>query len=113
VNAANAAGSNLVTLTALSIGTAGNAITLAISGTNPALSGATLTGGTATEDTPTGDAVAIAAQPVPATTPGSMVPIFVEGRFDANGLIWPSGITTIDQKRLAFAGTPLYVVVVL
>lgn len=103
----------VLTLTATEIGTAGNAVTLAISGTNPAISGATLAGGTAAEDTPTGDAVAIAAQPLAAATPGTKGPIFVSGRFDANGIIWPAGIQTIDQKRLALAGSPLFVVVVL
>lgn len=104
---------NVLTLTAIEIGTNGNAVTLAASALQPTVSGATLTGGTATEDTPTGDAAAIAAQAVPAATPGMMLPIFVSGRFDANGIVWPPGIATIDQKRLALAGKPIFVVVVL
>lgn len=108
----------VVTLTATDIGTAGNAVTVTdtVVAAGFTVSAATLTGGTATVEE-VGNPVAIAAQAVVAATPGSKLPIFVSGRFDGtdnapvgNRLIWPAGIQTLDQRRLAFAGTPIFVV---
>jgi hypothetical protein len=108
----------VLTLTATALGTAGNAVTLTetVVAAGFTVSGATLTGGTAAVEE-VGNPVAIAAQAVVAATPGSKLPIFVSGRFDGtdnapvgNRLIWPAGILTLDQRRLAFAGTPIFVV---
>ena len=99
-----------VTLTANVAGTAGNSIALA-EGVTDALftvSGATLSGANAAEDVPSGNAFAIAAQPVPASTPGGWVPIFLSGGFNHEALVWPAGMATLAARKLAFAGTPIY-----
>lgn len=97
---------NVLTLMALAAGAAGNSVTLAISGTNPALSGATLTGGGTSEGIPEGDPALIAAHAMAATTPGKYAPFFISGRFDHTQLIWPPGMENPAVRRSAFAGTP-------
>jgi hypothetical protein len=100
-----------VTLTANTIGTAGNAITLAEAVTDAdfTVSGATLSGANAAEDVPSGNAIAIAAQPVDAATPGNWVPVFISGGFNHEALLWPAGMGTLAQRRAAFTGSPIYV----
>lgn len=100
-----------VTLTANVVGTAGNSIALA-EGVTDALftvSGATLAGADAAEDIPSRNAFAIAAQPVAAATPGGWVPIFISGGFNHQALVWPDGMGSLAQRKLIFAGTPVYV----
>lgn len=101
---------NILTLRANTAGAAGNAVTLAISGTNPAVSGATLTGGGTTEGVPTGGPALISAQPVLA---GGWGPFFISGRFDHKLLIWPAGMEAAATRRAAFAGTPFNIYTVL
>lgn len=98
--------SNVVTLHAVAPGTAGNAITLAsTSGGRVTVSGATLAGGAAENDTVPKRAVAIAAQPAPAATPGVFLPIFVGGIFNHQALVWPAAVGTLAQRKRAFEGT--------
>lgn len=103
--------SNVVTVTANAAGTAGNAITLAeaVADAGFLVSGATLTGANAAEDVPSGNAIAIAAQAVPAATPGNYVPVYVAGCFNHEALSWPAGLGTLRQRKMAFEGTPIVV----
>lgn len=96
---------NVVTVEATAIGTAGNSVTMAKSGTNPTLSGATLAGADAAEDIPNRNAVAIAAQPVAAATPGAQLPVFTGGIFNHEALVWPVGLLTLADRKAVFAGT--------
>lgn len=102
---------NVVTLTAIAQGTAGNAITLAeaVADAGFLVSGATLTGANAAEDVPSGNAIAIAAQAVPAATPGNYVPVYVAGCFNHEALVWPTGLSTLRARKMAFEGTPIVV----
>lgn len=54
-------------------------------------------------------AVAIAAQPVDAATPGTFVPVFLTGGFNHEALVWPAGINTLALRQLAFSRSPIYV----
>lgn len=93
-----------VTLTAIAAGTAGNAITT-VEGVTDAgftVAGATLTGANAAEDVPSGNAVAIACQPVAAATPGAFVPVYVAGCFNHEALQWPAGLATLRTRKMAF-----------
>lgn len=101
---------NTVSLTANVVGTAGNSITLAEGVTDVlfTVSGATLAGANAVADVPSGNAFAIAAQPVPASTPGGWVPIFIGGGFNHQALVWPDGLGSLAQRKAVFAGTPIY-----
>jgi hypothetical protein len=87
-----------VTLTANAEGAAGNAVTLVegVAAAGFTVSGATL-------------AVAVAAQPVPATTPGGWVPVFISGGFNHEALLWPAGMNSLATRKMAFQGTPVYV----
>lgn len=100
-----------VSLTATVSGTAGNAITLVETVTDAlfTVSGATLSGADAAEDIPSRNAFAIAAQPVAASTPGGWVPIFLTGGFNHEALLWPDGFGSLAQRKMVFAGTPIYV----
>jgi len=98
---------NVVTVVATAIGTAGNAVTMAKSGTNPTLSAANLAGADAAEDIPNRNAIAIAAQAVPATTPGTWLPVFTAGVFNHQALLWPAGLQTLADRKAVFAGTPI------
>lgn len=104
-----AASPTVVNLTALEEGTGDNALTLAISATYPVLSAATLTDVAGTETVPFANAIGIAAQPVPASTPGAFVPYYDGGGFNHLALVWPGGVSTLEQRRMAFAGTPISV----
>jgi hypothetical protein len=98
-----------VSLVAEDIGTAGNAITITETVTDAGftVSGATLTGANAAEDVPSGDAVAVAMQPVAAATPGAWGPVRVGGIFNHEALVWPVGLATLEQRKRAFDGTML------
>jgi hypothetical protein len=102
VNSAGTA--NILTLIAEAAGAAGNAITLAKSGTNPTLSGATLTGGAdnageaAMESRPMG----IAMQAINATSVDVSGPVAIGGVFNHEALVWPSTVTTLLARKAAF-----------
>jgi phage tail sheath gpL-like len=107
-----AAGSGTtVTLTAIAEGTAGNSVgTLeGVTSGSFTVAGATLTGADASADTPSNEAVAIAAQAAVAATPGTYFPVYVAGCFSHEALIWPAGIATLRPRKLAFAGTGIVV----
>lgn len=93
-----------VTLTAIAAGTAGNSIATleGVADAGFTVAGATLTGANAAEDVPSGDATAIAAQPVAAETPGAFVPVYVAGCFNHEALTWPAGLATLRTRKLAF-----------
>lgn len=101
----------IVTVTALEAGTGGNTIALAeATATAATVSGATLTDVTGAETVPSGNAVAVAMETIAAATPGGMVPIRIMGTFNHDKLVWPAGVAALEQRRLAFAGTPLNVI---
>ena len=54
-------------------------------------------------------AVAIAAQPVEAATPGVFVPVFLTGGFNHEALVWNAAIDTLAERKAVFAGSPMYV----
>lgn len=94
-------------LTSLAAGAAGNSIALAESSTATTVSGGTLSDVDAIEGVPSGQAVAIAAQAVPSTTPGAYLPVFVGGIFNHEALVWPDGIGTLTERKAAFAGSQI------
>lgn len=98
---AKANSSTVVGLLAVAEDEEGNAVTLAKSGTYPALSGANLTGGA---DYTAGEAVGFTAQPIAANGQG---PSFVGGAPNWQALIVPAGVT-LAQLKNAFAGKPIY-----
>lgn len=100
-----------VTLTAFAAGTAGNSVgTLeGVTSASFTVAASTLLGADASADTPSNNAVAIAAQAVAAETPGAFVPIYIAGCFNHEALVWPAGIATLRQRMLAFAGTGITV----
>jgi hypothetical protein len=100
-----------VTLTANAEGAAGNAVTLVegVAAAGFTVSGATLAGAGTTEGVVSGEAFAVAAQPVPATTPGGWVPVFISGGFNHEALLWPAGMNSLATRKMAFQGTPVYV----
>jgi hypothetical protein len=51
----------------------------------------------------------IAAQPVDASTPGGMVPVFVSGGFNHEALVWDAALDTLAERKAVFASTPMYV----
>lgn len=96
----------VVTVAAIEAGSGGNAIALAASGTNPDVSGATLTDASDTsEPVPSDKPIGIAAQPVDATTPGTSLPYFTGGVFNHEALVWPAGLNTLADRKRAFDGT--------
>lgn len=97
VSASPSAG--VLTLTARNPGDEGNAITLTEVGSNTAVSGATLTGGS---DDPDALPFGILATPVVLANGQSMsVPFYREGHWDMDQLNWAAGWTE-EQKRRAF-----------
>jgi hypothetical protein len=100
-----------VTLTANAEGAAGNAVTLVegVAAAGFTVSGATLAGAGTTEGVVSGEAFAVAMQPVPATTPGGWVPIRISGGFNHEALLWPAGMNSLATRKAAFARTPIYV----
>lgn len=96
------------TVTAIVQGTAGNSIALVDNASNMTVSGATLSGGTNTAGSiPAGTAIAIAAQASPSAGTGPYLPVFVGGVFNHEALVWPAGVATLAQRKMAFAGTKL------
>jgi len=89
VNAAGAA--TILSLTAEAAGLAGNAITLAKSGTYPSVSAATMTGGADNAGEVAREAVAFCIMAQPAV------------------LVWPASVTTETARRQAFDGSPISV----
>lgn len=51
-----------------------------------------------------GGPIGITAQPIPANDGG---PSFVGGIFNHEALVWPVAIDTLDERKAAFAGTPI------
>jgi hypothetical protein len=102
---------NVITLRAIAQGTAGNSVALAeaVADAGTTVSGATLAGANATEDVPSGNAIAVAAQAVAAVTPGAYVPVYVAGCFNHEALVWPAGLSTLRARKMAFEGTPIVV----
>jgi hypothetical protein len=100
-----------VTLTAIAAGTAGNSIATleGVTSASFTVAGATLAGANAAEDVPSGNAVAVAAQPVPAATPGAYVPVYLAGCFNHEALVWPAGLSTLRQRKMAFEGSMIVV----
>jgi hypothetical protein len=96
-----------VSLIAEEIGVAGDTIAIAegVTSASFTVSGATLTDSTTAENVLSGKAIGIAAQPVPATTPGVFLPIYTGGVFNHEALVWPAGIVTLDERKRAFDGT--------
>ncbi len=108
----NASGDALViTITAETAGSAGNAITLAKSGTNLAVSAATLAGGSdnAQQGAPEAKAIGIAAYAVDASGGDVAGPYYEGGYFNHEALVWPAALSTLDQRRAAFDGTPIHI----
>jgi hypothetical protein len=99
----NSSTPTVVDITALEMGTGDNALTLAISATYPVVGAATLVDVTGTATVPSGKPMGIAAQAVAAATPGAMVPFFTAGVFNHQVLIWPAGVQTLAQRRMAFS----------
>lgn len=101
VRATSSAG--VVTVIARDAGDEGNAITLAETGANIAVSGATLTGGDDDEDIrPYG----ILAAPIVMTNGQSMsVPLYVDGHWNMDALNWDATYVTDEQKQRAFEGS--------
>lgn len=97
------AATTITTIIARDAGDEGNAITLAKSGTNIAVSAATLSGGDDDEDIrPYG----ILAAPVVMDSGDSMsVPLYVDGHWNMDALNWDSTYVTDEQKERAFEGS--------
>lgn len=99
----------VLTLTAVQPGTVGNAITTVESGTSTAFGAATLTGG-ANEVVEGGGraarAIGVAAVAIPASVSG---PFYTGGCFNHQKLIWPAGVTTLAQRKLALSGRTISV----
>lgn len=95
--------SAVVTFIARESGDEGNAITLVETGTNLAVSGATLTGG---DDDADIKPFGILASPVVMTNGQSMsVPIYRGGDWDMDQLNWDATYETDESKRRAFEGS--------
>lgn len=109
VNATASAG--VTTLIANATGTGGNSIALAKSGTNIAVSGATLANGTsATGPSPEATLIGFTAQPIPAGTRG---PFYAGGFFNHLRMLWHPSLTTLDQRKAACGRSELHVGAVL
>lgn len=117
INAHNATGVTaavtgaIVTLEAIAVGAAGNSLTLAKSGTNPTLSGATLAGGlTAFERAaPEATLMGFLAQPIDATSADAKGPYFKEGTFNHLSVPnWPASLATLMQRRAACVGSNVW-----
>ena len=62
-----------------------------------------------TATTPVQKAVAIAAQPVDASTPGVRIPVFISGGFNHQALVWHASLDTLGERQAVFAGSPIFV----
>jgi len=108
----NATGDALViTITAEAAGAAGNAITLAKSGTNLAVSAATLSGGSddVNQAAPETKVAAIAAQAIDATSADATGPVYLGGYFNHEALTWPASVNTLALRKAACQGSGIYV----
>lgn len=100
--------------TVRSPGLAGNAVTLAKSGTNIAVSGATLSGGTDADAEAGGPAKPYGVLPHALDTTATGydeavdTPVFISGHFNYDALDLPDG-TTYQEIKAAFAGTMINV----
>lgn len=93
----------VVTLVARDPGTEGDAITLAKSATNVAVSGAVLSGG---DDDPDTKPFGILAAPVVLADGDSMsVPIYRDGHWNMDALNWHASYNTDASKKVAFEGS--------
>lgn len=93
----------VTTVIANNPGDEGNAITLAKSGTNIAVSGANLTGGDDDVDT---KPYAITAAPIVMSNGDTMnVPLYREGHWDMDALTWDATYATDESRRTAFEGS--------
>ncbi len=92
----------VVTLIARDPGDEGNSLTLAKSGTNIAVGGATFAGG---DDDVDQKPYGITACPVVMTNGQSMsVPVYVDGHWNMDALNWDSSYATDESKSRAFEG---------
>lgn len=100
-----------LTIEANTAGAAGNAITLAKSGTYPSVSAATLTGGydNTTVTAPEAKLAGFMAQAVDATSADVSGPYFREGRFNYNLVEWNSAVASLAVAQAACAGSALFV----
>lgn len=96
------ASGGVVTLTSVEPGENGNAATLAKSGTNIAVSAATLSGGSDQG----GKAIGFAAQ---AAVVGGPVAFYTGGVPNHLALVWPAGVSTLDARKAAFDGSNITV----
>jgi hypothetical protein len=117
INATSATGvtasglTNVLALEAITAGTAGNSVTLAKSATNPAISGATLTGGSAAvaRAAPEATLIGFLAQPVDASAGDTMGPFFRTGTYNHEIPVWPAGYTTLAQRQALCVHSNLWV----
>lgn len=97
------ANAGVVTLTALVPGDEGNAITLTETGTNIAVSGATLTGG---DDDPDVRPFGITTHPISLLNGQSMsVSFYREGHWDMDALNWHASYNSDAARKHAFEGS--------
>lgn len=101
-NVSATASGGVTTVTAAGTGEGGNAVTLAKSGTNIAVSAATLSGGTDVAIRPIGFLAQAAA------AAGAAV-FFTGGVPNHEALVWPASVNTLDKRKAAFAGTNITV----
>jgi len=101
------ASGNVVTLAAEDVGTAGNSVTLVegVADVGFTVSGATLTGGSSAEDTPSNNAIGIAGQPLDAAATNRWFPYFTGGIFNHQALVWPAGFMSLEERKRAFDGS--------
>ena len=106
-NTTASASGTVVTLVAEDVGTAGNSVTLVegVANVSFTVSGATLTGGSASETTPSNNAIGIAGQPLDAAATVRWFPYFTGGMFNHQALVWPPGFGSLEERKRAFDGT--------
>jgi hypothetical protein len=107
LNCTAAASGTTVTLVAEDVGTAGNSVTVVegVAAAGFTVSGATLTGGSAAEGTPSNNAIGIAAQPLDAASTSRWFPYFTGGVFNHQALVWPAGFMSLEERKRAFDGS--------
>lgn len=100
-----------LSLEANTAGAAGNAITLAKSGTYPSLSGSTLTGGydDTTVPAPESKLAGFMAQAVDASAADVEGPYYRSGTFNYNEIEWNSAVASLAEAQVYCTGTPLFV----
>lgn len=99
----------VLTLTAVQPGTGGNAIATTETSTAASFGAATLTGGANEVVEGAGraaKAIGVAAVAIPADVSG---PFYTGGCFNHEKLIWPTGVTTLAQRKLALSGRTISV----